>query len=103
MSEAPKVWCNKEKKEVPIWYCVGSFVQQRVCPYMNKATIFAGAKAEVDCSFEQKGRPEPPIKLEEVTPRQIMEKVANSLGFDPTGLSDEELRKAIRRRTPYRV
>lgn len=29
VDEAPKVYCPKDKKKVPIWYCLGSFMQQR--------------------------------------------------------------------------
>ena len=49
----PDVYCPKEKKRVPIWWCIGSFVQRRErCPYMVKAEAnFGKMKAHVTCSF----------------------------------------------------
>lgn len=59
MSEAPTVFCPKEGKKVPIWYCMGSFVQQRKpCPHMVKlAARFSRNHtedhAEVECDYTQ--------------------------------------------------
>jgi len=56
MSEAPTVFCPKEGKEVPVWYCVGSFVQQREpCPNVEKATV-GFAHAEVECKLQKRRR-----------------------------------------------
>lgn len=57
MSEAPKVYCPKDKKKLPVWYCLGSFVQQREpCPYWTgKATVDVSKDfAEVECSYMKK-------------------------------------------------
>ena len=57
MTEAPLVYCPKEGKEVPVWYCLGSLTQQReLCPYLAKATIYGyGAKsAVVECKWNKK-------------------------------------------------
>jgi len=53
--EAPKVYCPKEGKEVPIWYCLGSFVQQRKpCPYCVEMSVDVSRDfAEVNCSFKR--------------------------------------------------
>ena len=43
MSEAPTVYCPKEKKAVPVWYCLGSWTQNRQqCPDLIKATVHGG-------------------------------------------------------------
>jgi len=50
---APTVYCRKDKKQVPIWYCIGSLTQGReVCPYLVKATVHDGESAEVECKWE---------------------------------------------------
>lgn len=55
MSEAPVVYCPKEEKEVPVWYCLGSFTQGRpVCPHLIKATVHGGESAEVECKLDGK-------------------------------------------------
>jgi hypothetical protein len=55
LSEAPAVYCPKEKKNVPIWYCTGSFVQARpTCPNLIEATIERGKKASVKCKLTMK-------------------------------------------------
>lgn len=56
MSEAPKVYCPKDKKKVPVWHCLGSFVQKRkTCPnWTGKASIDVSRDfAEVECSFKE--------------------------------------------------
>lgn len=58
MSEAPVVYCSKEDKEVPIWYCLGSWTQGRKpCPHLIKAVVYGGQRAEVECKWgkEDKG------------------------------------------------
>ncbi len=54
MSEAPKVFCPKEKKKVPIWYCLGSFMQQRErCEHLIEAKVnFAKNEAKVKCGWK---------------------------------------------------
>ncbi len=40
MSKDPMVDCPKEDRMVPIWWCLGSFVQQRMaCPELLEATV----------------------------------------------------------------
>jgi len=52
MSEAPLVYCSKEGKKVPIWYCLGSFTQRRAqCPHLIKAIVYGGERAEVECKY----------------------------------------------------
>jgi hypothetical protein len=54
MSEAPKVFCPKEGREVYVWVCIGSFVQQtKPCPYCLEATIYHGQKAKVKCKWKR--------------------------------------------------
>jgi len=56
MTKAPTVFCPKEGKKVPIYYCIGSFMQQtKTCPDLILATIFKGAtRAEVKCKRQEK-------------------------------------------------
>ena len=50
--EAPTVYCPKENKRVPIWYCLGSLTQGREsCPYLIKAIVHGGKWAKVECKF----------------------------------------------------
>ncbi len=53
--EAPKVYCPKEDREVPIWFCLGSFMQQRlVCPELLEATVkFDEDYAKVKCKAQE--------------------------------------------------
>jgi hypothetical protein len=54
MSEAPKVFCPKEGREVYVWVCIGSFMQQtKPCPYCEEATIYRGQKAKVKCKWKK--------------------------------------------------
>ncbi len=40
MVEVPKVHCPKENRKVPIWRCLGSFVEQRMkCSELLEATV----------------------------------------------------------------
>ena len=54
MVESPKVYCPKEDREVPIWFCLGSFIQQRpVCPELLEATVdFSKDYAKVKCKAQ---------------------------------------------------
>lgn len=53
IAEAPTVYCLKDKRQVPVWYCLGSFTQGRKpCPYLVKAIVHGGKSAEVECSYE---------------------------------------------------
>ena len=53
MTEAPKVYCPKDKEEVPIWYCLGSYMQGRKpCSEMPKSVVFVRKDfAKVDCGW----------------------------------------------------
>ncbi len=55
MVEAPKVHCPKEGRKVPIWWCLGSFVQQRMkCSELLEATVkIAENFAEVKCKAQE--------------------------------------------------
>ena len=55
MTEVPKVYCPKEDREVPIWWCLGSFTQQRaVCPELLEATVdIAKDYAKVKCRAQE--------------------------------------------------
>lgn len=54
MTEAPKVYCKKEDKDVPIWYCIGSFFQgRRPCPHNAGATVYYGKSAETVCRYPE--------------------------------------------------
>lgn len=55
MAEDPKVYCPKEDKEVPVWWCLGSFVQQRVtCAELLEATVnIVENYAEVKCKAQK--------------------------------------------------
>lgn len=51
----PDVYCEKERKRVPIWWCLGSLMQQRnACPSLVEARVnYRTMKAEVKCSFKE--------------------------------------------------
>ena len=52
--EAPKLYCPKDKKKVPVWYCLGSFSQSTPpCPYFaGEATVNVNKNfASVVCNF----------------------------------------------------
>ncbi len=55
MVEAPKVFCPREGRDVPIWWCLGSFVQERMmCPELLEATVkIAENFAEVKCEAQK--------------------------------------------------
>jgi len=55
MTEVPKVYCPKEDREVPIWWCLGSFTQQRhTCPELLEATVdIAKDYAKVKCKAQE--------------------------------------------------
>lgn len=50
----PDVYCPKEKKRVPIWWCLGSLVQGReTCPELVEARVnFPENRAEVRCKAQ---------------------------------------------------
>ena len=52
----PTVFCLKEGTKVPVWYCIGSFIQQREpCPNIIKLTVsFAENYAEVECKLQKR-------------------------------------------------
>ena len=55
MVEAPEVYCPKEKRKVPIWFCLGSYTRQRAkCPELLKATVkIAEGYAKVKCKAQR--------------------------------------------------
>ena len=50
MTEAPKVYCPKDKEKVPIWYCIGSFIQGRKPCYELIELKVDGDNATVKCN-----------------------------------------------------
>ena len=52
MTEAPKTYCPKENREVPIWWCLGSFVQgKEPCKEIIEATVDISEDfADVKCN-----------------------------------------------------
>lgn len=56
MSQAPTVYCPKEGKNVPIWHCLGSFMQQRKpCPDLIEAKVSVAENyAEVKCESQKR-------------------------------------------------
>lgn len=56
MTEAPKVYCPKDKEKVPIWYCLGSHMQGRKpCPHILTATIdMKNDATKVECKGWEK-------------------------------------------------
>jgi len=49
---APTVYCLKDGKKVPIWYCLGSLTQGREpCPYLVRAAVHGAQSAEVVCKW----------------------------------------------------
>ncbi|MBA7618739.1 hypothetical protein ES703_26071 [subsurface metagenome] len=55
----PDVYCPKEKKRVPIWWCLGSFVQgKEQCPELIEAKVdFGENRAEVRCKARGEKHP----------------------------------------------
>ena len=55
VAEAPKVYCPKEKKKVPIWRCLGSYWQRRLpCTELIEATVnLAEDRASVKCKAQK--------------------------------------------------
>lgn len=53
--EGPKVYCPKEEKEVPVWYCIGSYIEQKKgCPELIEATVrVVDNSAEVKCKAQE--------------------------------------------------
>ena len=51
MVEAPKVYCPKEGRDVPIWWCLGSYFQgKEPCKELIEATVnFPEDFADVKC------------------------------------------------------
>ena len=47
----PFVYCPKEDKQVPVWWCLGSYTQGReTCPEITEATVkFVEGYAVVKC------------------------------------------------------
>jgi len=55
VKEVPKVYCPREDKEVPIWWCLGSYIQRKnLCPELLEATVkIAEDYAEVKCKAQR--------------------------------------------------
>lgn len=53
--ETPTVYCPKEKREVPIWWCLGSYTQKRdTCPELITAKVnLRENHAEVKCKAQE--------------------------------------------------
>ena len=56
MTEAPKVYCIQEDKKVPIWYCLGSYMQRRKpCPELLTAVVdMKNDGTKVECTGKKK-------------------------------------------------
>lgn len=97
MSEAPLVYCPKEEKEVPVWYCLGSFTQGRpVCPHLVKATVHGGESAEVECKLDKKkigiGKEvKMDIKIELLGYKGTLTRIGSRLAYLPWPKDDELL------------
>ncbi len=51
---APTVYCPKDDKRVPVWYCLGSMTQGReLCPHLARASVSGGKSAKVDCTWKE--------------------------------------------------
>lgn len=55
MVEDPMVDCPKEDRRVSVWWCLGSFVEQRMkCPELLEVTVkIAENFAEVKCQAQK--------------------------------------------------
>ena len=53
--KAPEVYCPKEERKFPIWWCLGSYTQQRYpCPELLEATVkIIENYAEVKCKAQK--------------------------------------------------
>ena len=52
----PTVYCPKEKKRVPVYYCLGSFIQRRkTCPDLIEITVRPTGDSEVKCKAQKRG------------------------------------------------
>ena len=61
----PEVYCPKENRKVSIWYCLGSFMQQRpTCPELLEATVkIVEGYAEVKCKAQKSKKRGKELKL----------------------------------------
>jgi len=51
---APTVYCPKDGRKVPIWYCLGSLTQGRErCPHVVSAVVWGGKSAEVKYKWKE--------------------------------------------------
>jgi len=60
MVEAPEVYCLKEKRKVPVWWCLGSYTQRRFpCPELIEATVnIAEGYAKIKCKAQKSTKKE---------------------------------------------
>lgn len=57
---APTVYCPKECKEVPCWYCLGNVTQGReTCSSLIRAVISYGKAAEIECKLKEDSNDNP--------------------------------------------
>jgi len=55
MAESPEVYCPKEERKVPIWWCLGSYTQRRFpCIELIEAKVsITECTAEVKCRAQK--------------------------------------------------
>jgi len=53
--KAPEVYCTKEKRKVPVWWCLGNYTQRRFpCIELIEAKVnIDEGKAEVKCRAQK--------------------------------------------------
>lgn len=55
MSEAPKVYCEKEEKEIPVWHCFGSYTPERdPCPDLLELRVSFDKPSKIKCKKQDK-------------------------------------------------
>lgn len=54
MSDSLKVYCNKEKREVPVYWCLGSYLKSHLpCAELLEATVSVKeSRATVKCKAQ---------------------------------------------------
>lgn len=58
------IFCPKEEKRVPIWYCLGSYMQRREpCPDLIELTLSKGQVSDHKCKIRRATRNEHRTKL----------------------------------------
>lgn len=50
--KAQKVYCPKDKRKVPIWFCLGNITQHiETCPYLVRAEFHGLKQVKVGCKY----------------------------------------------------